>query len=250
MKKYIAIVFTLFILLLVPLTTWSQDFDRNVVKLNLTGLLFNNYEIQYERAISKSISLTFSGRLQPYGKIPAISTVEGLIDDPEIVSEIENFRLGNTVLTTELRFYLGKHPGPRGFYIAPFARLSNISAGYDEFLLDVESNDGNQNTKSIDFKGDIRGLTGGLMLGSQWKLGKSVYLDWWIIGASFGSSSGLVEAISALSQDEQDFIRQELSDLEIPFLEYNVEVNNSGAKLNFNGPFATLRAGITLGIGF
>lgn len=247
MKKLILL--TSLVLLYFPtIYAQSQDFHKNLVKLNLTGLLLNNYEIQYERSIAKKISL--SGRLQPYGKIPAISTLTTLIDDQDLMSEIEKFRLGNTVITSEFRFYLGKYPGTRGFYIAPFARFSNISAGYDNFLLEVESNDGDQEIKDIDFNGDIQGLTGGLMFGSQWRLGKSVYLDWWIIGASLGSSSGLVQAIAALSPDEQDFIQQELSGLEIPFLDYQVEVNNSGARLNFDGPFATLRAGITLGIGF
>ena len=88
------------------------------------------------------------------------------------------------------------------------------------------------------------------MVGAQWKLGKSVYLDWWIIGGALGSSTGTVNAITALNQEEQDGFREELNTIDSPFLDYSVQVDANGAGLDFTGPFASLRGGLSLGIKF
>lgn len=230
--------------------TTAVAYDKNVLKLNLTALLFNNYELQYERMIGKKTSVTLSGRFMPYGQLPGLSTIEGLIDDPEVMTELEKLEFGNTVITSEIRFYLGKKGGPRGFYIAPYARLSNMSLGIDDFEIEDMDDTNPGPSRTVDFDGKLRALTGGLMFGSQWRLGQSVYLDWWIIGASFGNSTGSLEAIAPLSIDEQNDIRQELSDLDVPLVDYTLEVNSNGARLDFDGPFASLRGGITLGIKF
>lgn len=231
----------------------TERFDKNVVKFNLTGLLFNNYSFQYERLLSRKISLALSIRTQPKGSIPATGFVEGFINDPETFAELENLSLGNFALTPELRFYMGKKSGPRGFYAAPFVRYSKFQIEVADFEYSVTENINGQDmteTRTLDLNGDIKGITGGLMFGSQWRLGRSVYLDWWIIGASFGSSSGLITVNTPLNAEEQDAIREELTNLEIPLLDYTVEVTGSGAKMDFQGPFASLRGGLSLGIKF
>nr|MBI1231349.1 hypothetical protein [Cytophagales bacterium] len=88
------------------------------------------------------------------------------------------------------------------------------------------------------------------MFGAQWKLGKAVYLDWWIIGGSFGSSTGSINAVTTLDQNEQDGLREELNNLDIPLLDYTVRVDGNGAKMDFDGPFASLRGGLSFGIKF
>lgn len=88
------------------------------------------------------------------------------------------------------------------------------------------------------------------MFGAQWKLGKAVYLDWWIIGGSFGNSTGLIKAATTLDQNEQEGLREELNNLDIPILDYTVSVDGNGAKMDFDGPFASLRGGLSLGIKF
>jgi hypothetical protein len=234
-------------------TNGTERFDKNVLKVNLTGLLFSNYSFQYERMLSRKISLALSVRTQPKGPIPATGFVEGLIDDPETFAELERLRLGNFALTPEVRFYLGKKSGPRGFYVAPFMRYSKFQIEVADFEYAVTENVNGQDiteTRTLNLNGDIKGITGGLMFGSQWRLGRSVYLDWWIIGGSFGSSSGMITVNTPLNTEEQDAIRQELNSLEIPLLDYTVEVSGTGAKMNFQGPFASLTGGLSLGIKF
>jgi hypothetical protein len=49
---------------------------------------------------------------------------------------------------------------------------------------------------------------------------------------------------------EQNEIREVLEDVDIPLIEKSVEVNSAGAKVNFDGFWGGLRAGISLGIKF
>jgi hypothetical protein len=53
-----------------------------------------------------------------------------------------------------------------------------------------------------------------------------------------------------LSEDEQNSLREELSDLDIPLTKETVSVNANGASLKLDGPWAGVRAGISIGIKF
>lgn len=231
----------------------SESYDKNVFKVNLTGLPLRNFGFQYERMLSRKSSFNLGLRFMPKGSIPMLSSFETTIDDPTAYSTLSAASINGFAITPEFRVYLGKKGGPRGFYLAPFARYTTFDASLPtvEFTYEVtENNQTFTETRTIDMSGSLSGITGGLMLGSQWRLGKSVYLDWWIIGGSFGKSSGELIGVSQLSVDEQDGLREELQTLDIPFVDYTVEVNSSGAKLNFDGPFASLRGGLSLGIKF
>ena len=234
-------------------TPAKERYDKNVFKINLTGLLFKNYGFQYERMLSRKTSIALGFRTQPQGELPLIGFFENQIDDPETFEEIKGISYGNTAITPEIRFYLGKKGGPRGFYIAPYARYSKSQVSISDFEFSFEETVNGQTiteTREVELSGDITGITGGIMFGSQWRLGKSVYLDWWIIGGSVGKSNGLINAITNLNQEEQDGLREELNGLEIPLLDYSVQVDGNGAKMDFNGPFASLRGGLSLGIKF
>lgn len=231
----------------------KEAYDKNVLKVNLTGLFFKNYGFQYERMLSRKTSIALGFRTQPQGELPLLGFLENQIDDPETFSELRKISYGNTAFTPEIRFYLGKKGGPRGFYIAPYARYSKSQVTVPDFEYSFQETINGQTfeeTRTVELNGDITGITGGLMFGAQWRLGKAVYLDWWIIGGSVGTSNGLINALTALDQDEQDGLREELNNLDIPVLDYTVTVNGSGAKLDFNGPFASLRGGLSLGIKF
>ncbi|MDF2157279.1 hypothetical protein [Algoriphagus sp. CAU 1675] len=229
------------------------DYDKNLIKVNLTGFLLKNYGFQYERMLSRKTSFALGVRTMPKGDLPLMGFLENQIDDPDTFKEIERVSMGNFAVTPEFRFYLGKKSGPRGFYIAPYLRYSksDITVKDFEFTYEVEENGFFfEETRTLDLNGDIKGITGGLMFGAQWKLGKSLYLDWWIIGGSYGSSNGTISTVASLTQEEQDGLRNELNSLDIPVLEYDVEVNSNGAKMTFDGPFASLRGGLSLGIKF
>lgn len=231
----------------------SETYDRNIVKVNLTGLLLRNYGLQYERMLTRKTSIALGIRTQPKGTLPGLSFLENTIDDPETFQELEKISMSNVALTPEIRFYIGKKVGPRGFYIAPYLRYSQSEISVPDFEYTVSETVNGQTfeeTRTIDLNGDIKGITGGVMFGAQWKLGGSLYLDWWIIGGSFGSSSGLISANTPLTSEEQQGVREELNNIDIPLLDYTIDVDSNGAKMDFNGPFASLRGGLSLGIKF
>lgn len=224
---------------------------KNLVKINFTALIFNNYSLQYERALGKKISLVAGFKFMPKGQIPFLNSIKSLTDDPETNKQLDNLKVGSTVFTPEFRFYMGQGVF-RGFYLAPFARFGSFTADLPLDYTYTETSSGNELTATIPLSGKINGITGGLMLGAQWKLNKLLYLDWWILGPHYGSSTGSIKVTQALTPDQQDGIREELksiTDGDNP-LNATTSVDETGASVNFKGPFGGIRAGISLGFRF
>lgn len=93
-------------------------------------------------------------------------------------------------------------------------------------------------------------MSGGLAFGAQWRLANNFYLDWMIMGPHFGSAKGTLEGKRALNPDEQTTIKKALGDLDIPVVDLEYEVNDNGAKLKLDGPWAGIRAVIGVGYRF
>ena len=53
-----------------------------------------------------------------------------------------------------------------------------------------------------------------------------------------------------LTPDEQEALRRELEDLDIPVVKYTTEVNANGGKVKVDGPWAGLRSGLSFGYRF
>ncbi|TKC58580.1 DUF3575 domain-containing protein [Pedobacter hiemivivus] len=230
----------------------SEVEGKNLVKWNFAAMALKNYSFQYERAIAKKISVGLGVRFAPKSGVPFKSQFEKLIDDEDTWNSIKDFKTGNFAITPEVRFYMGQSVF-RGFYVAPFARYAKYSVegpfNYD-VTVNVSGTDVNQKGV-IPLSGDIKTFTGGLLLGAQWKLSKLVYLDWWIIGASYGTSSGSISGKKTLNSDEQKALKEQLEDLEdLPLVKVKSEVNSEGAKVDFDGPWANLRAGLSIGFRF
>lgn len=233
-------------------TQESEVEGKNLVKWNFAALALKNYSFQYERAVSKKISVALGVRFAPKSGVPFKSQFEKLIDDEDTWNSIKDFKTGNFAITPEVRFYMGQGVF-RGFYLAPFARYAKYSVegpyNYD-VTVNVSGTDVTQKGV-IPLSGDIKTFTGGLLLGAQWKLSKLVYLDWWIIGASYGTSSGSISGKKNMSTEEQEELREQLKDLEdLPLVKVKSEVNSEGAKVDFDGPWANLRAGLSIGFRF
>ncbi|MBC7934061.1 MAG: DUF3575 domain-containing protein [Rhizobacter sp.] len=217
---------------------------KNIIKLNLTALAFKNISIQYERAVGKRISVGGTVRFMPKGKLPFRSSVSDFADDAELDRQLANTEIGNVAIMPEMRFYVGKRGVLRGFYLGPFVNFSRYDASllyeYDDLLI----------TKTIPLSGKVNTLTGGLMLGAQWKLSNALSLDWWILGPNYGVSRGDLTGKQTLTLSEQQSLRDELADLDIPLTKFSYNVDANGAVINFKGPWAGVRAGICIGINF
>lgn len=225
-----------------------KGMGKNLIKVSLTSLALNTYSFSYERKIARKISLGIGYRVMPEGELPFKSNLESIIDDPETFKHVDGFRTGNTAITPEIKFYFGKGVF-RGFYIAPFARFAKYTAKLPSFEYEFEEG-GMSQTEKIPLNGELKTTTGGLLFGAQWKLSKLIYLDWSILGPQYGSSKGFLKGTKTLSAEEQDALREELEELEIPLVDSEVTVDGSGARVDFDGPWAGIRASIGLAFRF
>ena len=148
MKKITLIILLSITFISPSLAQWELEnknsLDKNVVKVNLTGLLFKNYGFQYERMLGKKTSIALGYRIQPQSTLPFIDFLESQVDDPESFDVLEKINFGNTAVTPEIRFYLGKKGGPRGFYIAPYARFSKFNVSVPDFEFTYQETIDNQ----------------------------------------------------------------------------------------------------------
>ena len=98
--------------------------------------------------------------------------------------------------------------------------------------------------------GSMNTYTAGIMIGSQLQLSKKFYLDWWILGPNFVASKGQIDGTKNLSSFEQEDLREQLADLDIPLSDYTYDVTDSGSILDFDGGWAGVRAGLAIGFRF
>ena len=250
MKKQIStLLCIIFISSILNAQSEDPDVKKSMLKINLTGLALNNYGFQFERVLNKRISLAAAYRTMPIGNIPFKTQLINQSLNPTATSDALNaLKFGNSATTFEIRFYAGKKGFGRGFYAAPFYRNGKFKAEGIQFDYTNTAN----TTNRINLSGDLNGNTFGLLLGSQWSLGKYICLDWWIVGPHYGSSKGTLTGKTSvpLTQQEQTSLSQELANFDIPLTKESYAVNANGATINLNGPWGGLRAGILLGIKF
>lgn len=222
----------------------------NHIKINLTGIFLKNYSVQYERILNKKSSLALSVRVMPSTSLPFKNYIRDYVvgNDPETNKTLDQVRLSNFAITPEYRFYAGKKGYGRGFYIAPFYRYASFKT--NELIITYQSTLTQQNT--ITMNGKMNNNTFGVLFGAQWALGKNIDLDWQIFGPHYGVGNGEFNGISSrqLNQFEQEQVRRELEDLDIPLTRKTVNVNENGASLLLDGPWGGIRAGLSLGFRF
>jgi hypothetical protein len=231
-----------------PVNNEAQIPSFNLIKLNLTGILLKNYSLQYERVLNRKISIALQYRMMPETGIPFKSTILKAVgdDDPDTKKIIEDFRLSNYAITPEVRFYLSRKGYGRGFYIAPFYRYASFTSND----LNIFYTDDNNAEQSVKMSGKLTSNTGGLLLGVQSDLGKHVVLDISFFGPHYGGGKGHFEGTTSqpLTPDEQDDLREQLEDINIPLTDKTVNVNANGASLKLDGPWGGYRFAISLGV--
>lgn len=227
----------------------EEAVERNYtyVKLNLTGLAVKNYSVQVERTLSKKFSAALSYRTMPNTAIPFRSQISGSINDGGTKDLVDNLELSNFAITPEFRMYLGKKGYGRGFYIAPFYRYASFKTN----TLKVDFT-GENGEKSLNLSGTLNTNTAGILIGAQWAFGSHICLDWWIAGPHYGAGKGDFAGVSStpLTPREQAELQRQLNDLNIPFANKEVNVNAAGATMKLTGPWAGVRAGLSVGVRF
>ncbi|MFC6267986.1 DUF3575 domain-containing protein [Frigoriflavimonas asaccharolytica] len=249
MRKLLLLFIFSFTMLMQAQETSDSGNGKNIVKVNVTGFIFKNFQGTYERVLSKRISVNVGYGVVPEGNLPYTSF---LPDDTD--RDFKNIRLSGNNFTIEPRFYLGKKGFGEGFYVAPYYRYSSYQISNYSRSIDVSVNGIVYDTVIVDFTGDTSAHSGGVLLGAQWFLGKSdnFVLDAWFLGAHFGKAKGNLDGITnrKLNALEQQEVQKELDNQDIPIVEYNATVNENGANIKVDGPWAGLRIGLSLGYRF
>jgi hypothetical protein len=236
--------------------TLERYFDpvssKNLLKVNLLGLPLRNFNFEYERVLSKRWSFVLGYRFMPNGKLPLGKSIfEQLADgDQATLDALNALRMSNNAITPQFRLYTGKKGYGRGFYFSPFYRYAthNLSG----FTVDYQNAAGADAQMAM--SGKLTSNTFGLQLGAQWLIGRTVTLDWWILGPHVGSANVSLTGKTSvpLTTQEQDDLRQSLTDVDIFGGDYTtVSVNASGASMTVsNAPWAGIKAGLSLGFRF
>jgi hypothetical protein len=227
----------------------SSDQKKNIFKVNLTSLIFKNLSFQYERIVARKTSVALGVSVMPKSGLPFASSIkEQWGGNADAARAIDETQLSNFSITPEVRFYLGKKQAPTGFYIAPFVRYNQLK--FDQVYRFTPS-DNTQHTANI--KGTLNNIGGGVLLGSQWNLGKSMTLDWWIAGPIYGSSNGNLSGTDPKGIPVQDRakVKSDIESTDLPGTKIEATVGANQIDVKLSGPYVGLRAfGIALGIKF
>lgn len=219
---------------------------ENILKINLPALAFKNISVEYERQIGKKSSVSVNVHTIPFGQLPFQSAFKNLASNSGV--QYDQFKLGSFGVVPEFRFYLGKKGNMHGFYIGPFASISNY-----KMSLPISYTSGNASKTGI-FDGTLNTFTGGLQFGTQFSLGKNVVLDWWLFGPNYGSATGTLTLTTALTNQEKTDLQTKLDQLksDVPFNTIkSATASNTGATIVAKGPWGGLRGGgFSLGFRF
>lgn len=233
------------IALIIYLPLHSQDLQgKNMAKINLSAFVGKGFNVQYERQLTHRLTVALGYSKIPTSSIAFKSIIDKQFDDPNL--KVGDFKLGTSIITPELRYYVGKQGAFHGFYFAPYARFGHYNLE-GPFIYTTSTGA----RKDLTFSGSLNTVTGGLMIGSTFNLTKCLYLDWWIVGASIGGANGNFTAQTQLSPLEQQSLKNQLDNLDIAFTTVHSEVNSNGAIVHTTGTMVGVRGlGINLGIRF
>ena len=226
---------------------------NNQIKFNFVPLLWKTGSLNYERKLSKRWTLGLTANYRPKSDAPFKSYFQKMFGEDgkgylDNAFDIDKLEYGNWWLSPEVKVYLGKSGAFKGFYIAGFFKYENIDIDYD-YYLNWEENGLNFNT-SLPLEGDLRSWTGGIYVGIQWKIADNWHLDWQIIGGNYGGGKLEVSVHQELTPEQQNEIRDFAQDIHEELNDVKYEVNNHGAKIWGNIPWAGFRTGLSIGYSF
>ncbi|MFZ9660516.1 MAG: DUF3575 domain-containing protein [Chitinophagaceae bacterium] len=224
---------------------------RSILKFNVLGLVMKNYHFQAEAMLGKRVSILLGYRIMPFTSMPfknQLSDAVG-ITDPDVLQQIDAMQVKSTAMTPEIRIYVGKRGWARGFYVAPFYRYAKYSAEN----IKVNFSDPTFNSiQNLQMTGTLISRTFGLTTGIQFFVTRYLCFDWWIMGPHYGSSVGYLNGNSSksLNTEETSRLQAVLDGYDIPMMEKNVRVNQSGATVDLKGNWAGIRTGFAIGLRF
>ena len=221
----------------------------NVIKVNVSSsLALGHYLFQYERALSLNRSIGLGIGVSSNVDLPfKKQLLDQYGDNADAVRAIETTKFDKLTITPEYRFYLNKKGAPIGFYLATFVRYTKFS-----FSGDYSFTPSNGILHIAPVTGSLNGIGGGAMIGVQWALGKTITLDWWIVGPFAGVQNGDFNGtsdMSDMSDADKAKLESDIEDTDIPLWNIDATVENNTVNAKISGPFVGVRMfGICLGV--
>ena len=222
----------------------------NIIKFNLTGPVVGYYTIGYERVINPKQSTGITISIAPNVDLPFKSTLLDLFgDNDEAVTAINSTTFTNFSLMPEYRFYVGVKGAPFGFYAASFLKYTHMTHSQ---IYQFTSDAGVVHKPLIETT--FNGFGAGELIGIQWQLGKSMTLDWWILGPFVGVLNGKSHGIDDMSdmsaQDKAD-MEADIEAVPIPGWTIEATVAENTVDVDLGGLFFGTRIfGLNLGVRF
>ena len=220
----------------------------NIVKLNVTPLIYRTISLQYERLLGAHTSVALGINLMPKGGIPFLSAFENSLQD-SVDASVFNAKMSVINFAPEFRYYF-KEAG-KGFYVAPYMKYRIVNAA-----IPINYIDDNSQSQTIGLNGKLNTLMLGVMVGSQFRLSDQISLDWFIAGGHLSSNKvnyNFTTSQTLSAADQQDlkdsFEELKQSTNRLKNIEYSVNSNSGSVKGNFSG-FSFRGAGLCLGYRF
>ncbi|MBK7762275.1 MAG: DUF3575 domain-containing protein [Bacteroidetes bacterium] len=189
----------------------GRVYKNNIVKLNVSGLLFKSIGLQYEHKIKRKSSLAMGFIYRPMGswvvaKIYDTASNLNISNETRFMYRTSEYR--SLMLTPEYRYYLGKQ-APKGLYLAPFIRLKADKTifnyhYYDELTMEQKVGDAAINETM---------LGAGIMMGYQVVSRKKFTIDFWFLGPWGGYYNMSLKSkvnTAGISSLQQTFIGQDM----------------------------------------
>jgi hypothetical protein len=177
----------------------------NVVKLNISSLLFRTFSLQFEKKINRSKTFALGVIYRPNFPTPF---VQDLLNDTSFTASaetrnlLESSRFSTWMITPEFRFYF-KKKAPRGLYLAPFLRFKHRT--YSSEFQYQESSVGSSLKTGI-YKNQANIVGAGILFGLQILAKNKMTIDFWFLGpwagVKFSKNSSKINAGSLNEYDK------------------------------------------------
>lgn len=224
---------------------------KNIVKINLYSLFLKNYSISYERLISKKISLQIGYRFGTYdywidNLIGKEIVKQGIIDP-----RYYGFQIGNSAVTADVRFYLGRKKGMQGLFTGVCGRYAIFDADNVDFnyIPDFE------NVYNVPLVSNFSGIGGGIVIGKQWIIKKRITIEN-VSGIYYGKISGSLTSnkdLSGISETDKLDLTDNINSIFTIFNKNyltDLTITDKGLNGKISGPFVGIRTSLTIGFIF
>jgi hypothetical protein len=228
---------------------------QNILKTNLSSDALNNFNLTFERSLSRFMSVSLSYRKMNKQKLPLKELAKQFIQNPAI--DFDNFQIGNSAITAEARFYLGISK-MSGLYLAPYARMATFDLTVPlDYTYTPASPVPNVVLPAIpmhaQLDGTIRSTSYGVYTGMQFQLLTKLVLDLWIVGGHYGTSNGKLIFVApngtpALALTE---LKKTIDQTKTTPFNLTTSTTSNGIVTDTEGPWAGIRGlGVTIGFRF